>query len=219
MAEQAPSNSPNGTNLGSLAGREPLQEVKGYIRNMILYDDLEQTEFNDTIDFWFRPTVVVEQGGANYKEAEVMGLSHKIRTFSSTSNFKFSFDLYFNSLMRLKQFATQNATRGRAEGDYNDMQLISDDIEQKRRFIEALVIPYKTAAGMLSGENPPVLLVIPGIVSLRCKLDRFNFAFRDSNIFGGIKELMCRLEFTEEPIGRITMRDHLASGCSRSWSE
>lgn len=216
MAEKSPISKPPSPNLGSLAAREPGQEIKGYIRNMILYDDLGQTEFNDTMDFWFRPTVVNEQGRANYKETEVLGMSHKLRTFSSTQNFKFIFDLYFNTLMRVKQFASRQG-RGSAVGDYNDLVLLSDDIESKRRFLEALVIPYEDASGMLSGENPPVILVIPGIVNMRCKLDSFSFEFRDCTLEGKVKELMCRLEFTEEPLGRITMRQHLATGCQRMW--
>lgn len=215
--ENAPSKGPNGTNLGTMAGRAPVGEIKGYLRNLVLYDDLEQTEFNDTMEFWFRPSIVREQGSANYTESEILGLSHKVRKFSSTNNFKFMFDLYFNSLMRLKQFSVQSSERGRAEGDYNDMRLISDEIETHRRFIEALLIPYRSASGILAGENAPAILVIPGIVSLRGKLDSFNFEFRDVTVEGHIKEMMCRIEFTEEPLGRVTMRDHLATGCVRTW--
>lgn len=216
--ESAPSKGSNGTNLGTMAGRSPAKEVKGYLRNLILYDDVEpgEKEFNDTLEFWFRPSIVREQGSANYTESEILGLSHKVRKFSSTNNFKFMFDLYFNSLMRLKEYSIENERRY-VEGDYNDMRLISEDIENKRRFIEALLIPYRAASGMLAGENPPALLVIPGIVSLRGKLDTFNFEFRDVTIEGNIKEMMCRIEFTEEPLGRITMREHLATGCLRTW--
>lgn len=219
MAEQAPSVKPNGKNLGELAGKEPKpHDVKGYIRNMILYDDMEFRDLDDTIDFWFRPTTVREQGSANYQEMEVLGMSHKYRSFSSTNNFKFTFDLYFNSLMRLKQYATEKGERGRAEGDYNDMVLISNDMEQKRRFIESLVIPYQAASGIIVGENPPVILVIPGIVSMRGKVDSFTFEFRDTTLEGRLKEMVCRIEFTEQPLSRVTMRDHLSTGCNRTWS-
>ena len=162
MTQQAPASKPNGTNLGELAAREPVQQIKGYMRNLVLYDDLEQTEFNDTMEFWFRPSNIREHASVNYKQTEVLGMSHKYRSYSSTNNFKFSFDLYFNSLMRLKQFTTQRAVRNEGEGDYNDMTLLGEEIEEHRRFIEALTIPYETPAGIIGAENPPCLLVVTG---------------------------------------------------------
>lgn len=219
MATQAPAAKPTGRNLGELAGREPAQQIKGYIRNLILYDDLEQKEFNDTLEFWYRPSNVRESGSANYKQIEVLGMSHKYRTFSSTNNFKFRFDLYFNSLMRLKQHTTQLAERGRGEGGYSNMIILADEMEEHRRFIEALLIPYQTPAGEMGAENPPCILVIPGIVGIKCKLDNFNFEFRDCIMDGGLKELMCQVEFSEEPEQRVTMRDHLATGMERTWGD
>lgn len=211
MTQQSPSDKPTTPNMGFLASREPAKEIKGYIRNLILYEDSEQGGILDTMDFWWRPSNVRENGSVNYKQTEVIGMSHKYRNFSSTNNFNFTFDVYFNSLMRLKTYS--------GEKRKGQLKIYGDEIQAKRRFIEALTIPYETQYGEFGSENPPCILVIPGIVGMKCKLDSFDFEFRDCTLHGDIKELMCQLSFTEEPEQRVTMRDHLATGMERTWGK
>ena len=105
----APSEKPNGKNLGELAGASPkFNSAKGWIRNLSLYEG--GTDFMDTLNLAFRPAQVGEQGSASYNKMRVMGMSHQYQSYSHTENPVWSFQVYENSLMILKKAAFNMAT-------------------------------------------------------------------------------------------------------------
>lgn len=224
----SPTEKPNGTNLGDLASRAPDGDVKGYVRNLILYED-DQTEFTDTMTFMFRPPMVREQVSAVFDKTRVMGMSHQYQNYSHTENFTWTFEVYENALMMLKSLAQQNyktqastigsaqRTVGSSEGSKNDIELISQMLEEDRRFLEALLLPYETPTGVIGGTTPPAILCIPGIVTARCRLLSLSWTAQDCDVNGNLKAWAAQVTFEEAPMARITMRDQLSAGSFRTW--
>ena len=224
----APSTKPNGENFGTLAAKSPIGEAKGSVRNLILFDD-NRPDFNDTINFWFRPALVRAQVSAVYNKMNVIGQSHQYHSYSHTENSAFSFDVYWNSLMMLKELARQryqtaqsldgktDRISGQSEGSAQDLKVLSDVIEEDRRFIEALTLPYETPIGAIGSSPAPAILSLPGICTLRVRLISATLSFQECDVSGNIKELVMNTTWEEAPMARITMRDHLGTGHFRTW--
>jgi len=213
--EGKPTDNAKGTNLGIAASRSPIGENKGWIRNLILYED-DQTDYDDSMFFTFRPNIVRQQLAATYEKIRVMGMSHQYSSFSHTENNVFTFEIYFNALMMMKE----RARRGKVEGDEqarNDLALISQEIEKSRRFLESLLLPYEEPSGTIGSEPPPVLVFLPGYFTVRARALNLTLNFTDCDPRGNIKELAINATFEEAPMARITMRDQLAAGTFRTW--
>jgi hypothetical protein len=90
-------------------------------------------------------------------------------------------------------------------------------IEEDRRFLESLTLPYEEPDGTIGSSPPPAILCIPGIVSARVKLISLKIMFRDCDIDGNVKSFVANVTFEEAPMARITMRDQLAAGSFRTW--
>lgn len=198
-----------------MSNYSPSVEAKGYIRNINLYEEA-QTDYMDTLEFAFRPTLINQQLAATYEKMRVIGMSHQYSSFSHTENAIFTFELYLNSLMIIKELSFE-AKRGASEGSKNDLKLVSKQIEEQRRFLESLTLPYESPNGMISSQPTPVILCIPKIVTIRARLLSVSIVFEECDINGNIKALRAQVTFEEAPLRRITMRDHLSSGMFRTW--
>jgi len=223
-----PTSKPTGENFGTLAARSPMGDVKGFVRNLTIFDD-NRPDFEHTIAFWFRPGPVREQISAVYNKTNVIGMSHQYQNYSHTENSIFSFEIYWNSLMMLKEQARQRYASaksltgrneritGQSEGSANDLKLLSDLIEQDRRFLEALMFPYETPIGAIGSSPSAAILSLPGVCTLRVRLINISASFQDFDVNGNIKELVMNCTFEEAPMSRITMRDHMGTGHFRTW--
>ena len=90
-------------------------------------------------------------------------------------------------------------------------------MEKDRRFLESLLYPPEPVPGV-SGSSPPTCtLVLPGVCSLRCRLQSLDIQFIDVDVEGYLKELQARVTFDEAPMARITMEDVRANGSFRDW--
>jgi len=208
-----------GSPMGSLDG------IKGYVRNLLLFDD-ENTIAPDTMPFWFRPARVSEQITPQYDSAAPIGMSHNYKTYNSTGSAMYRFEIYWNALMMLKEIgqsrnqqASEGAISGQVtrEGSASDLAMVSRVIEEDRRWLEALAYPSQTNAGLIGSSPPACILVIPGIVTMRCLLTSLSFEFEDSDVRGLIKQLRATTVWEEAPEGRITMEDQLTGGSFRTW--
>jgi len=210
----APSEKPNGKNLGELAGASPkFNSAKGWIRNLSLYEG--GTDFMDTLNLAFRPAQVGEQGSASYNKMRVMGMSHQYQSYSHTENPVWSFQVYENSLMILKQLSSPE--RGSKEGSQSSMKAIADILERDRRFIQACTLPYESPFAGISTSPSPLIVSVPGIVTMRCKLVNYDFDYRKCDIHGNLKEWSCQVAFEEAPMSRVTMLDQMTVGSFREW--
>ena len=211
----SPSRRSDGANFGSLAGRDPVGDTRGWIRNLSTEEDMY---------FWFRPQPIKESIIAKYGKLSVIGMSHSYQTYENTSNVKINFDLYVNRLMLVKIGAqnvdSQNRTReGNEEAGLDDLRAFSDLIEQDRRYLESLQYPPQGVAGVIGSSPPACVLVLPGVCTIRCRLINLNIDFLDVDLEGNLKELRARVVFEEAPMARITMEDVRANGMFRVWGE
>lgn len=198
--------------------------VKGYVQNQLLYND-ESPIAPDTMEFWFRPAQIYEQVPVQYDSATPIGMSNDYRTYRSTGSFQYRFEIYWNALMMLADIGNsadvpadkKTGAPGRREGSADDMAVISYMIEQDRRWLEALTLPSMGNVGLVGTAPPTCILVIPGIVTMRCRLINLQFDFVQSDIRGNHKELSAQTGWEEAPLGRITMEDQLTNGSFRNW--
>jgi len=212
-------------NLRDVFGRavtKGTQGVKGYVQNTLLYND-ENPVAPDTLELWFRPTMINEQVSAEYDTSTPIGMSHSYRTFRSTTSFVYRFEIYWNALMMLKEIGRgredvpPTAGNGTKEGSADDMELIGRMIEEDRRWLEALTLPAQSNEGLVGSAPPICILVIPGIVTMRCMLLNISFDFEQSDIRGNHKILRALTTWEEAPLSRITMQDQVTNGSFRNW--
>ena len=209
-------------NIGAMGATQPAQGVRGYLHNM----DLDPEEnplvyIEDVMDFLFRPAQVREALSVAYDSMQVIGMSHESKAYSHTANVPFSFDLYFNALMFIKNAAMSNPRVERKEatgfgfnpeGTKDQLRAVSEMIEEHRRYLEALCYPAADPTGGINLAPPFCILCLPGIVTLRCKLMSVEFTFLDSDIRGFHKEMRASCTFENHPQNRVTMQDVLATG-------
>jgi hypothetical protein len=208
-------------NIGAMGAAQPAEGIRGYIQNMDL--DPEESPLvyiREAMDFYFRPVPVREAITAAYESMGVIGMSHEYKPYSHTANVQFSFDIYVNALMIIKNAAMtnpriKNPTGGFAanpEGSADQLRSVADALEEGRRYLEALMYPAADATGQGKLSPPFCILCIPGIVSLRCKLISLAIEYLDSDIRGYHKEFRATVTFEEHPQNRITMQDVLSAG-------
>ena len=174
--------------------------------------------------FWFRPEPVREAISVAYNKMRVMGQSHQYHNYEGTDNVPITFELYVNRLMLLKAGAistersVRSSTRtGTIEGTLEDLQRLSWMIEEGKRYLQALCYSPEGSAGIIGNSPPPCLLVMPGILELRCRLMGADFNHTECDTKGNITEMRVRCTFEEAPLGRITMQDVLERGSFRTW--
>ena len=209
----SPTREPTGTNLAGMAARDPVGDTRGWLSN---------TATDEDMFFWFRPAPIRVSGRAVYDTMDVIGMSHGYQTYRNTQNVRVSFELYVNRLMLVKLGAqqleaTNRTPEGNPEAGLDDLRAYSDLIEQDRRFLEALQYPPQPVPGVL-GSSPPVChLYIPGVCTLRCRLEELDQTFVDCDLEGNIKEYRARCTFVEAPMARINMEDVRENGAFRLW--
>lgn len=211
----SPTRGPTGTNLAQLAAVEPVGDTRGWIRNLATEEDL---------NFWFRPDQVRESIRANYGELSVLGMSHSYQTYENTTNVSITFDLYVNRLMLVKRGASQvdaqNRTReGNPEAGLTDLRGYSDLMEQDRRYLQALLYSPATELGAIGASPPACILALPGVCTIRARLQTLDITHNDVDLEGNTKEYRARVTFDEAPMSRITMEDVRENGLFRVWGE
>lgn len=199
--------------------------AKGYLVNEVLAED----HWAKVLQFLFRPTQVETEIAPVYTEVPVLGMSHPYATYSHTGAQIVSFELYWNTLMGLKEKGRFEAGGGSTGGlgAYVKKQMETDGkpqlqrwgakFEDGRRFLEALCVPPEAVEGAIGGLPPPsAILVLPGVCALRVRLWSLRFTFEEHDPQGNIKALRAALSFHEVPRTRFTMEEVLESGSFRA---
>lgn len=203
-------------NIAAIAGRRPAEGVKGWIRNMTLFER-DQDDQEDTLKLWFRPESVREVINVRYQDQGVIGMSHQYQTYAYTESVQFPLRIYENALMMLKEYKSSGDLRNTPEGGASEMTAYSNMMEQHRRFLEALTVPPLGVTGVVGAEPPACIVSIPGIMTVRARVQSVNFTFSRCDINGRLREWSADVMFQEAPLGRVTMEDVLANGMSRTW--
>lgn len=201
-------------NLGSILQR-PVGNYRGYLQNLLLEPDSDG-EFQSIMPFDFRPSQIQENIGVVEDEIAVIGQSHTYDSYSHTNNMRISFELFYNALMMIKENSVI-ADRGNKEGGLGDLIDMVQSIQASRRFLEALEYPGVTPEGTVGTQRPACLLCLPGIVTMRCRLENLSIRFSRQGVVGDPVEMRANVTFKEAPMGRISMQDVLSVGSFRTW--
>ena len=201
-------------NLGSIAAQRPNTAARGYVKNLLL-EETGNPDYPDLITFPFRPSPVNVETSVNDDTLDVLGMSHQYDTYMNTANATVSFEVYQNALMMIKETTSENLK----EGGKSLLNQMSAEIEKQRRFLQALLYPGITPAGVVGAQQPPCILCLPGIVTFRCKLKSLGEVHERVDIDGNIVELRMSVSFKEAPMARVSMEDVLMNGMFRTWGE
>lgn len=207
----SPATSPN-PNLGASAAQRPNTAARGYVKNLLLEEN-GNPDFPDMITFPFRPTVVNIQASVNDESMDVLGMSHSYESYTNTTNPEVTFELYYNALMMIKE----SSAEGIKEGGKSILNQMSEEIEKQRRWLQSLLYPGFVPSGVIGSQQPPCILCLPGIVTIRAKLKSLGEIHERVDIEGNIVELRLPVTFREAPMARITMEDVLMNGMFRTW--
>lgn len=209
------------------------RSAKGYIKNLVLEGNGRGEEATHT--FFFRPNPINESLEVAYNKVAPLGMSHSYHVYQSTGNAQWSFELFQNRLMILRELGAQvNASkaneiavrggqpsdrapafeRGYREGKKTDLTAISEMMEQSRRFLDALAYAPRLADG--TAEAPPLcVLCIPGLVTATCVLVNKTAAYEAFDCDGYLVQWRAQVVFEEELAQQLTMDDVLARGSFR----
>ncbi len=193
--------------LASMAGRNVSKGTKGWIRNMALYNGVS-TEYDDTLELMFRPSQIKEALSVRYQDQGVIGMSHQYQTYAFTDSPTITFEIFENALMYLKAgeiWGTESA------------KPIAEKMEKDRRFLQALTVPPWGIDGIIGTEPPACILCVPGICTLRVRVQSINTTYTKCDIDGNIQEFRAAIVFKEAPMGRYAMQDVLKNGMFRTW--
>lgn len=203
----------------------PIQRVRGYLRNMALFDETGDLD-KATWTFMFRPASVNERVAPSYNSMGIMGMSQQYRGYQYTENVSWDFEVYANALMMLKERRTaddkarssinQNA-KSQAQGATTSIQAQCAIMEESRRFLEAAAYPSTYSNGVIGSEPTALILSIPGILTQRVRLMSLLFTFTQCDSDGNPTEWRAQTTWEEAPLGRISMQDQLANGMFRTW--
>ena len=216
MPEPTQSGSPAVTsdpNLGASAAERPAEGARGYVKNLLL-EETGNPDNPDMIEFPFRPTTVSVNTSVNDETMDVMGMSHQYKSYVNTSNVVVTFEIYMNALMMVKEGM---GTDYSAEGKKEDLVGASVRIEKVRKFLQSIQYPGLTTEGVIGGQQPPVILCIPGVCCIRAKLKQLAEIHERCDIDGYPIELRLQCVFEEAPMARITMEDVASNGLYRTW--
>ena len=149
-----------------------------------------------TLEAQFNPTDLEEQIGASYTKLTVPGLSHQVVQYTNTENATYSFELFMD--------ATPLGVQG------------LDLILEARKFLYAACHP-KATPGRLVGEGTPRLLLIwPGILSIKCVLTKLQFRHTRFNKLLEPTAYTANVTLEEIRSSLVTMEDILAHGTKGS---
>lgn len=208
----SPATDPQGPNLGDIAAQRPGPATRGYVKNLLL-DEIGNPEMPDMIRFPFRPNQIRIDSSVNDDTMDVIGMSHQYDTYVNTSNAQVNFEIYLNALMMLKEDAGGRET----VGGRSAYQKMSDEIQLYRKFLQATLYPGTNPAGIIGAQQPPLILCLPGVLTIRAKLKQLGELVTDCDVNGQIKEMRMTVTFREAPMSRVSMEDVMTNGMFRTW--
>lgn len=154
---------------------------------------IASVDTGQSVDAQYNPDEVSEKIGVNYKELDIMGMSHKPLQYLSTDNLVVTFELGFDVMTRDgdKAFLTRN-------------------------FLQSLCYSKRGAQDVIGGGPTKVLFSWPNLFSLTCVV--IGLDFKHKRFFNSMQSTMftCGVTLKELRIARLYAEDVLANGTLRS---
>ncbi len=194
----------------------PDKKTKGWIQNLEIGKDVYPLFGleGDVMPFLFRPDEVREAIRVAYSTLQIVGMSHAYKGYIYTGNVGFSFTLRGDSYVLMKERADSDKPKSK-EGGPQDIEFYGEVLEDFRKFLEALAYPPRRPTGV-AAMPPAVLLCLPGILQLRCRMMDFQLVHKECDERGIPVAFDAGVRFEEAPERRITMQDVLTNGMYRA---
>jgi hypothetical protein len=154
---------------------------------------LASVDTGRSVDAQYNPDEVTEKLGVNWKELEIMGMSHKPLQYLNTDNLQVTFELGFNAM----------ATDG-------------DQVFSTRLFLQSLTVPKRGAADVIGGAPSKIVLSWPNLFSLTCVIASLEFKHKRFRQSMQPSAFTCAVTLKEIRTTRLTAEDILSSGTLRS---
>lgn len=154
---------------------------------------LANVESGETMRFQFNPPELVEELSANWARLSPVGLSHQILHFINTNNHRLPIEIYLSDIVA----NLQNAMAAPARSGFQFIPAgapgapppplatesrlkppsVQMDVDNAKRFLQALLYPYRTESGTFD-PPPRVVFVWPSVVRMRCIVTSLRFTHR-----------------------------------------
>lgn len=146
-----------------------------------------------SVDAQFNPQEISEKLGVNWKELDILGMSHKPLQYLNTENLTLSFDLVFNVL-------SQNG----------------DQAFSTRLFLHSLCYSKRGSQDVIGGGPSRVLFSWPNLFSLTCVMATMEIKHQRFNNAMQSMQFTATLTIKEARINRLYAEDVLSQGTLRS---
>lgn len=154
---------------------------------------IASVDTGQSVDAQFNPDEIEEKLGVNWKELDILGMSHKPLQYLNTDNLVLTFELGFNAM----------TTDGQ-------------QVFSTRLFLESLCYTKRGAADVIGGAPTKVLFSWPNLFSLTCVVVSLTFKHKRFNNSMQSTAFTCAVTIKEIRTTRLFAEDVLASGTLRS---
>lgn len=156
---------------------------------------LTNVETGDFISAQFNPEEIKEKLVVNYKNLEILGLSHQPKQYQNTSNLGLSFELGFDTMS--------------LDGG-------GDTARRSRLWLHSVCYPMRGAQDTIGGAPPRVLFSWPNLFSLTTVVIGLDFTHK--RFATSMKNIIfsCTVQIDEARTTRLTCEDVLSMGTLRS---
>jgi len=149
------------------------------------------------------PPKVSGQTGANYEEAAPIGGASAHLDFGHTGNRVVNLEATYNRI-----HLAHARPNGKPLTPTEATQVILDHWS----YFEAVMVPYELPDGFTGGEAPLLVLTVPGVVEMYCRLVSLSWDVIRKDPRGRIVHMVFRLQFKEDPQVRFTTQSILERG-------
>lgn len=140
----------------------------------------------ESMECLFNPTQLSEKVQVNWIRLSVLGLSHQVLQYQSTSNRQLtSVEFYLDRFFASEQ-----------PGDV--------DILAFRGFLRALTLPRQGADSVMHGAPPRTLFIWPRVITIETVLTSLEFQYRQLAVTGSVLVYAATVNFEEILDTRVT---------------
>lgn len=172
-----------------------------------LRSELMNMETWDYIAFPLTPHVISPSVAVNYSDAGGIGASSVNQVYNNTSSEEVTIEFPYYRV-------------GLAHSGGLSVGKATDAMNYHLAFVRSLTIPSTRSDGLSRGAPPLCLLIIPGVLSWKCRIRSLQPTMRrgqDSSIYGDprLLELKLTITFREEWEEPLSAEDILEKGYQR----
>lgn len=159
-----------------------MAKVRGYITDLTT---------NEGLTFALNPQQFEERYEAGWTERAHLAGSYRRLQFNSTANPRIAIELVFNRALL--------AIESRVFNTYDETDL-RRRIERAKNFLESLCYPRQHQGSVLAQSPPPVLVVWPEVMAIRCVTMSCGIRNDEFDERGELVQFTATMEFQEQRV-------------------